>query len=273
MLDHYGFRGKIWNLLKSYLENRKICTIVDQKVSKFFKVTHGIPPGSVLGPLLFLLFINDLPQASNFDATLFADDANLHISHQNPDTLQIIVNKEIKKIENWMYYNKLTLNYSKCCFMIISRKCLNASKFSLYMNNLNIKRSDCIKYLGVFLDEHLSWKNQVQKQNNKLSKICGLIFKLRHYVPLATLKLIYYSMFHSVIMYALINWGRTTNSCLHQLEVLQNKFIRASLFLPRNSSIDSLYVKFQSLKIKDMIRLEFAKFIFKLKKKHASSIV
>ena len=112
------------------------------------------------------------------------DDANLHISHQNPDTLQVIVNEEIKKVENLMYYSKLTLNYSKCCFMIISRKCLNASKFSLYMNNLNIKRSDCIKYLGVFLDEHLSWKNQVQKLNNKLSKICGLIFKLRHYVPL-----------------------------------------------------------------------------------------
>ena len=90
--------------------------------------------------------------------------------------------------------------------MIISRKCLDASKFSLYINNVNIKRSDCIKYLGVFLDEHLSWKNQVQKLNNKLSKICELIFKLRHYVPLATLKLIYYSMFHSVIMYSLINW-------------------------------------------------------------------
>ena len=72
-------------------------------------------------------------------------------------------------------------------------------------------------------------------------------------------------MFHSIIMYSLINWGRTTNSCLHQLEVLQNKFIRASLFLPRNSSIDSLYVKFQTLKIKDMIRLEFAKFILKFK--------
>ena len=264
-LHHYGFRGKIWNLLKSYMENRKICTKVEQKASKYFKVTHGISQGSVLGPLLFLLFINDLPQASKFNATLFADDANLHISHQNPHSLIVMVNEEIEKIEHWMYFNKLTLNYSKCCFMIISRKPHDASKFSLSMNKVNIKRSDCIKYLGVLLDEQLSWKNHVQKLNNNLSKICGLIFKLRHYVPLITRKLIYYSMFHSVILYSLINWGRTTNSYLHQLAVLQNKFIRASLFLPRNSPTNSMYVKFQTLKLKDMIRLEFAKFIFKFK--------
>ena len=72
-------------------------------------------------------------------------------------------------------------------------------------------------------------------------------------------------MFHSVILYSLINWGRTTNSCLHRLEVLQSKFIRASLFLPRNSPIDCLYVKFQTLNLKDMIKFEFAKFIFKFK--------
>ena len=164
-----------------------------------------------------------------------------------------------------MYSNKLTLNYSKWCFMIINRKPLNISEFSLTMNNLNIKRSDCVKYLGVLLDENLTWKNQVQKLNESLSKICGLIFKIRHYVPLANRRVIYYSMFHSVISYSLINWGRTTNSCLHQLEVSQNKFIRASLFLPRNSPIDCLYVKFQTLKLKNMIKFEFAKFIFKFK--------
>ena len=101
-LDHYGFRGKIWNLLKSYMENRKICSKVEQKASKYFKVTHGIPQGSVLGPLLFLLFIDDLPQASKFNATLFADHANLHISHQNPHSLQVMGDEEIEKIEKWM---------------------------------------------------------------------------------------------------------------------------------------------------------------------------
>ena len=156
--------------MQSYLENRKICTKVELKTSGFFEVTHGIPRGTVLGQILLLLFINDFPQASKFNATLFADDANLHISHQNPHTLQVIVNEEIEKIENWMYFNKLTSNYSKCCFMITSRKPLNTSEFSLTMNNLNIKRSDCVKYLGVLLDEHLSWKKSSTKTKQKLFK-------------------------------------------------------------------------------------------------------
>ena len=132
-------------------------------------------------------------------------------------------------------------------------------------NNVNIKRSDCIKYLGVLLVEQLSWKNHVQKLNKDHLKFFWPIFKLRHYVSLITRKLIYYSMFHSVILYSLINWGRTTKSYLHQLVVSQNKFIRASLFLPQHSPTNSLYVKFQTLKLKDTIRLEFAKFIFKFK--------
>ena len=178
-----------------------------------------------------------------------------------------MVNEEIEKIENWIYFNKLTLNYSKCCFMIISRKPLDTSEFSLTTNSLNIKRSDCVKFIDVLFNEHLSWKNQEQKLNKSLSKMCGLTFKLRHYVPLTTRKLIYYSMFHSVTLYSLINWGRTTNLCLHQLEVLQNKFIRPSLFLPRNSPIDCSNDKFQTIKLKDLIKFEFAKFIFRFKNK------
>ena len=115
---------------------------------------------------------------------MFADDANLHISSQNPHTLQVMVIEEIEKIENWMYFNKLTLNYSKCCFMNISRKPLTISEFNLTMNNLNIKRSDWVKYLGVLLYENLTWKNQVQKLNKSLLDICGLILKIRHYMYL-----------------------------------------------------------------------------------------
>ena len=99
-LDHCGFREKIWNLMKFYYKNRKFCTEVEQKALRFFNVTHGILQDSVLGPLLFLLFINGLPQASKFEAALLADDANLHIFHQYPHTLQVMVNEETEKVEN-----------------------------------------------------------------------------------------------------------------------------------------------------------------------------
>ena len=121
-LYHYGFRGKFWNILKSYLENRKMCTILNKNKSKRSKITHGIPQGSVLGSLLFLLYVNDLPLASKFKSISFADGAYLHVPHQNLKTVQFRVNKEIKKVYYWMPMNKLTLNYSKCKYVIISKK-------------------------------------------------------------------------------------------------------------------------------------------------------
>ena len=141
-LYHHGFRGKIWNILKSYLENRKICSKLYQKTSSLWKITDGIPQGSVLGPLLFLLYVNDLPNASKFKITLFADDANSHLSHQQPEFLQKLVNEEIKIIDNWIKMNKLTLNYDKCKFMIVSRKPTDSSSFDLTINNVKIKRAE-----------------------------------------------------------------------------------------------------------------------------------
>ena len=96
-LCHYGFRGPAFNLLKSYLTDRKICMKVKCNISKLCKIEHGVPQGSVLGPLLFSLYVNDLPNVSNFETTLFADDTNLHISHNNIKILQSVVTNEIKK--------------------------------------------------------------------------------------------------------------------------------------------------------------------------------
>ena len=209
-LYHYGFRGKIWNISKSCLENRKICTKINQKTSSLCKIAYGIPQGSVLGPFLFLLYVNDLPNASKFKITLFADDVNFHLPHQQPEFLQKLVNEEIKIIDNWMKLNKLTLNYDKCKYMIVSGKPTDSSSFDLTINNVKIKRTESIRYLGVQLDEKLSWKF-IENLKKKLSKTCGLIFKLRHYVPLSTCRIIYYSMFHSIILHSLINWGKASN--------------------------------------------------------------
>ena len=118
-LNHYGFCGKVFNFLKSYLADQKICTKLDGKVSSTRSVQYGVPQRSILGPLLFLLYVNDLPFASNFETTLFADDTNLHISHHNIHVLQSQIKQEVNKISNWMLYNKFSINYKKAVLSLL----------------------------------------------------------------------------------------------------------------------------------------------------------
>ena len=119
-----------------------------------------------------------------------------------------------------------------------------------------------MKYLGVFLDNRLSWKIHIDKLSKKLSRVCGMVYKLRHFVPLSSLKLVHYGLFHSRLQYSLLNWGRAASSHLQKLIIFHNKFIRASLFRAKEKPINFLYSKFNTLMLTDMIKIEFAKFMF-----------
>ena len=198
--------------------------------------------------ILFLLYVNDLPNVSNFKITLFVDDANFHMSHSNIQTLLLLVNQEINKVDEWIKNNKLTLKYKTSNYVIIGSNHSKTNTIKLKINHNTIFQTSNVKYLAVFLDNQLSRQPHIDQTIKKLSCACGMIFNLRYYVPLSTLKLIYCSMFHSVFQYSRLIWGRAFKSQLHSIKIVRNRFLRASLFHDSRTSVYILCNEFRVLK-------------------------
>ena len=125
--------------------------------------------------------------------------------------------------------------------MLVGKNRTKMTNFRLLIDHYPIELKNSIKYLGIHLDGELSGKNQIDYLAKKLSKVCGMIYKLRHYVPLSTLRIVYNSMFHSHIQYSLLNWDRAAKSHFHKLSILQNKILRACLFCSRRYDTNLLY--------------------------------
>ena len=264
-LEKYGIRGIPLKFLESYLSNRWQYVKLNGKCSDLERIEIGVPQGSILGPLLFLLYINDLPNASNFFVKLFADDTFLSLSSQNFDDLKKKTNSEMKKVYSWLIANKLTLNVKKSKFMIISkRKGVNTNCFKLKINGVSLEKCSSYKYLGLLIDDGLTWKEHVKHVCQKLSKACGIISKIRHCVNINTLKTIYYALGYSYIRYCNIVWGNATKNTLKPLMAMQNRLIRIMTFAPFGRiDIDDLYLKLRLLGLEKIHYLEKSKFMYK----------
>ena len=169
-LEYNGVSGITLNWFKSYLTNRSQKVCINGTQSESCNIKFAVPQGSVLGPLLFLLYINDMPFSSNIlKFHLFADDTSIFFSHKNLSQLQLIVNDELSKVSDWLVANKLTLNVDKSNFLIISPLIKNkTNEIKLAINNKLIAQKDCIKYLGVLLDKDISWKQHIQQVNRNI---------------------------------------------------------------------------------------------------------
>ena len=145
------------NYSQIFYTNRMQCTKIGAFKSSYKRISCGVPQGSVISPLLFLIYINDITKSSSFHTTLFADDINLRMSNSTFNVLQT-VNLELCKIDHWLRANKLSLNYNKTNFMLSTSRKHNPASFEVIINNHNISPEDNLKYLGVLLDNKLSWK-------------------------------------------------------------------------------------------------------------------
>ena len=208
-LEHYGIRGVLLKWFASYLLNRKQFVSLNGENSDLKTVTCGVPQGSVLGPLLFLIYINDLPNVSDkLKNFLFADDTNIYYESVDLIELEKTVNKELQNLCLWLKVNRLALNIDKTNFLIFhSTKRMKNHNVTLKLDKKAISEQTYIKYLGVLIDSHLNWKHHIVNISKKISRGIGVMYRIRNYVNLNVLKSIYYSLIYSNIVYAIEVWG------------------------------------------------------------------
>ena len=172
------------------------CTKIGAFKSSYKRISCGVPQGSVMSPLLFLIYINDITKVSSFHTTLFVDVIDIHMWNSCFNVLQTTVNLELCKIDHWLRRNKLSLNYSYTNFMLLDSHKHDLTSFKVMINNHSISPKDNLKYLSVLLDNKLSWKPHVQKVKTQLSRTCGILSKVKHYTTQSALKVVYNSWIH-----------------------------------------------------------------------------
>ena len=257
---------------ESYLSDRKQYVSFNGQSSDLQLIKCGVPQGSVLGPLLFLLYINDLPNISNkLKFYLFADDTNIYFESTSLSELETTFNKELKKMYLWLNVNRLSLNIGKTNFIIFHpfNKPVK-SVVTLLINKKAISEENYLKYLGVVVDSTLSWNHQISNITKKILRAIGIMYKLRDLVPLTVLMSIYYCLIYSHIVYAIEVWGSAFKTELNKILILQKRAIRLMSFADKLPMLhgnlvpsNPIFFKLKILKVDDVYKYQLNKSIFK----------
>jgi len=203
-LEIYGIRGTPLKWFTSYLSQCQQQVKCNGMLSTLKFIKYGVPQGSILGPLLFLIYINDLPNVSSIlHIVLFADDTNAFTSHKSLDTLFQIANHELNKLSNWFKANRLSLNLEKTNYIIFTshRKSIPPHNQKLLIEDTPITLVRSVKFLGVYIDEHLTWKDHINKISLKIAKNIGIISRISYLLPINILINLYYALVYPYFSY------------------------------------------------------------------------
>ena len=245
-LEHYGFRGKFLELLMSFISNREYFVSANGFTSDTKTVNIGVPQGSTLGPLLFLLYINDMCNSSSIlNFTQFADDTTITHSGPNLEELQHEIENELAKVLDWLLANKLIINLSKTHSMLFTNKRVER-KITISANNVNLEQKTECKFLGVIVDENITWKSHVKHISSKITKTIAILRFLKYTFPKDILKTLYMSLIQPYLNYCNVIWGAADKTIIEPLLLLQKKALR---IVNRVHYLDHTKPLFESMKI------------------------
>ena len=267
-LEHYGFRGLSLQWLKDYLSNRKQYVFFNNHSSSIQNITCGVPQGSILGPLLFLLYVNDIVHCSkSLQFILFADDTNLFLSADTFADLMVILNDELNKLSDWFCANKLSVNIAKTKYILFGGKQKLCSEPSIFIaiDGVALERVEFTKFLGVYIDENLNWKQHTSHISLKVAKSLGVINRIRSIVSSNVLKSLYYTLIHPYLLYCNIIWGGASQLALYRLTCLQKRAMRLITHSPFRAPSTPLFTRLRVLKLPDIHRYQIGLYMYKAK--------
>ena len=225
-LDLYGFRGNILSLIKSYLSNRTQCVRIGNSFSSLREIDTGVGQGSLIGPILFIFYINDLPLVSNtFNTILYADDTTFFVPLENSLDFFRTVNSELDNISQWFNSNRLSVNLDKTYVSLFSLR-NNVFLNNFLINHEILKFGDKGRFLGIFFDQKLNFSYHVKHICTKLSKTIGIFYKIFKFIPFSTRVSLYYSLFYPYLLYCNLIWGGASPTIVQPIFLLQKRAVR-----------------------------------------------
>ena len=265
-IERYGVRGVAWKWIKSYLTNRQQVVVINGISSERRAIECGVPQGSILGPLLFLIYINDLPNTSSIlEYYTFADDTASVYQKKKSDTSTL--NRELENLPPWLFSNKVLLNIPKSQAVHFG----NSIQYEVKIHSEVIENHPSAKYLGLYIDRNLKFDDHIQNLLRKVSRHLSVINKLRKFVGKKIL-LTYYKVYvQSELSYGLLIYGCTTKNKLKPILLFQKRILRLIYSKRRDFPSRILFEKDNILDIYDLYTLELLKFSLKsLNKLHVS---
>lgn len=264
-LQKMGFRGIIFDLIKSYLCDRQQYVNYNKLSSGFLSNSCGVPQGSVLGPLLYSLYVLNL-RCANLKARYFtfADDTVLVYTGLNEQRLAHKVNADLGVYTHWLLSNKIKINIDKTKYMIFKQKNKEVREINISINGMNLEEVVLMSYLGLNIDNKLNWSEHINKMSNKILPMISAVYRCRDYLTKKTKDNVYNAYFLSHFRYLLPVWGMCSQINFNSVQVLQNKVLKVLHNYDRLTNTETLYRELGTSRLNKILEFEQCKLMFKI---------